>query len=66
MQILISVEDSGIGIKDEDKSKLFRLFGKLEQYSSDINSQGIGMGLTICNKILNQLDSKLELDSTFG
>ena len=50
---MFSIEDTGIGIKDEDKGKLFRLFGKLEQYNREINSSGIGLGLTICNKILN-------------
>ena len=60
------VEDTGIGIKEEDKGKLFRLFGKLEQYNQEINSTGIGMGLTICNKILNQLGAHLELTSIYG
>ena len=50
---MISVEDSGIGIKEEDKGQLFRLFGKLQHNNNEINSSGIGMGLTICNKILN-------------
>lgn len=51
--IKFSVEDTGIGIKEEDHSKLFKLFGILEQKQKNINTQGIGLGLTICNKILN-------------
>jgi signal transduction histidine kinase len=47
------VEDSGIGIRDEDHSKLFKVFGKLDQSIKDLNPNGIGLGLSICNKILN-------------
>ena len=59
-RIIISVEDSGIGIKDEDKDKLFKIFGRLEN-SESINPCGIGLGLTICNKILSQMGSKLQV-----
>lgn len=34
--------------------------------NTEINAQGIGLGLTICNKILNQFKSQLEVNSTFG
>ena len=30
MNLKVSVEDCGIGIKQEDKGKLFKMFGKLE------------------------------------
>lgn len=65
-KILFEVQDSGIGIKDEDKHKLFKIFGKIEQKDNKINPSGIGLGLTICNKILNQLDSQLSVYSIFG
>ena len=55
VMIKVSVEDSGLGIKDEDKDKLFKMFGKLKQDSEDINPHGIGLGLTICNSVLSQL-----------
>ena len=34
--------------------------------SSQINTQGIGLGLTICNKILNEFGSELHLKSEFN
>jgi two-component system, NarL family, sensor histidine kinase BarA len=46
-----SVRDSGIGIKPEDKAKLFKLFSKLEATAS-INTTGIGIGLNICKQIV--------------
>jgi signal transduction histidine kinase len=42
-----SVEDTGIGIKEEDMSLLFVLFGKLKR-NQELNNQGIGLGLNIC------------------
>lgn len=38
--------DTGVGISDEDKQKLFKDFGKLEA-SSNLNKGGIGLGLMI-------------------
>ena len=32
--VKISVTDSGIGVKDEDKPKLFKLFGMLKERGS--------------------------------
>jgi signal transduction histidine kinase len=47
----ISVEDSGIGIKQQDQKKLFKLFGFLDNHQG-MNTNGIGLGLVIANKIV--------------
>ena len=44
--LIVHVEDTGVGIAEEDLGKLFSQFGKLHR-TADINSQGIGLGLTI-------------------
>lgn len=46
--VRISVIDSGIGISEEDHSKLFKIFGKVGINNSILNPSGIGLGLTIC------------------
>lgn len=56
----ISVKDSGIGIKKDDFSKLFKLFGKLEQENMNINSNGVGLGLTISQTLSQILSPKIE------
>ena len=43
----ISVHDTGSGIAAEDMSTLFTKFGKLQR-TATMNSEGIGLGLTIC------------------
>ena len=51
--LVISVIDSGIGIKEKDQSKLFKLFGYIQD-SKQMNIHGIGLGLTISQKIVEQ------------
>ena len=50
--------DNGIGIKEEDKIKLFQLFGFLDA-SKELNMQGIGLGLYITGKSWDILKVKL-------
>ena len=50
----ISVTDTGIGIKQEDKAKLFKLFGFIDSQNKQINKNGIGLGLVIANKIVHE------------
>ena len=57
----VTVKDTGIGIKKEDKCKLFTLFGKLES-TAQINTSGIGLGLSICMKIVQAFGGTIQLD----
>jgi len=50
--LIISVTDSGIGIKENNKSKLFHLFGSIKDKKRKINTQGIGLGLVISKMIV--------------
>jgi two-component system sensor histidine kinase/response regulator len=43
----ITVRDTGIGIKPEDRDKIFQMLGKLEATAS-INTSGVGLGLSTC------------------
>jgi signal transduction histidine kinase len=51
--VQISVVDTGIGIKQGELSRLFRLFGYLDS-SKAMNTKGIGLGLHISKMISNQ------------
>ena len=48
---MVSVRDSGVGIAPEDMKKLFNRFGKLQR-TAKMNSEGIGLGLTIVKQIV--------------
>ena len=49
--LVSEVTDTGIGMTEEDQTKLFKFFGKLKK-SSNINKGGMGLGLTISKMIL--------------
>lgn len=57
-RLKFSVEDTGIGIRNEDQIKLFTLFGKIDQEDAEINKNGIGLGLVISNNLAKLLDEK--------
>ena len=50
---MISVMDSGVGIKVEDQMKLFKLFGTI-QSTRQLNTQGVGLGLSITKMICEE------------
>ena len=63
--IIISVKDNGIGFTEEEKDKIFQQFGKIERYGQgfDIISEGTGLGLYICKKIIEMHGGKIWVDS---
>ena len=47
--VIISVVDTGVGIKKKNLEKLFKLFTKIEE-TETINKAGVGLGLMISFK----------------
>ncbi len=60
-----SVKDTGIGIKQEDISKLFSAFERIEE-KRNRNVEGTGLGMNITQQLLRLMGSKLEVDSIYG
>jgi PAS domain S-box-containing protein len=60
--IRFSVRDTGIGIKPEKQQKIFEAFSQ-EDGSTTKKYGGTGLGLTISNKLLGMMNSRLELIS---
>jgi len=64
------VEDTGIGIDDVDKSRLFKMFGKMSAVSNERNStKGVGLGLSIASGLVEALtmdSEKIEFKSQLG
>ena len=57
--IIVLVKDSGVGIDAEDFKKLFTRFGKLHR-TSKMNSEGIGLGLTIVKNIVEKSGGQIQ------
>lgn len=63
--LYVSVQDTGIGIKPEDMKKLFSDFERIEEQRNR-NIEGTGLGMSITMQLLKLMDSKLEVESTYG
>ena len=50
-KLIVHVVDTGIGISNGDMEQLFQMFGKVES-SNNLNPEGIGLGLMICKRIV--------------
>ncbi len=61
----IAVEDSGMGIKDEDRTKLFESFTRLQE-TANRKIEGTGLGLNIAKQLLQLMQGTIWVDSVFG
>ena len=65
LNLLVKVSDTGIGIRAEDIDKLFLSFQRLEA-EKNRNIEGTGLGISIVQKLLDMMGSKLEVESVYG
>lgn len=61
----ISVSDTGFGIKDEDKPKIFTEFSRLKDATSQ-KIEGTGLGIVNTKKNVEVLGGKIWFESTYG
>ncbi len=59
------VTDTGMGIKDEDKEKLFNAFERFDKRNNRLK-EGTGLGMIITQNLLSLMGSRLEFESTYG
>ena len=64
-RLIFSVEDSGIGIKEEALPKLFSKFERLNVEKS-LTIEGTGLGLAITKKLVELMDGKIIVQSVYG
>ena len=64
-EIRYTVTDTGIGIKKEDISKLFKPFERIEEERNH-KIEGTGLGIPITIQLLDMMGSKLEVESEYG
>lgn len=60
----IRVRDNGIGIRDKDRNKVFKIFQQL--HSTRKFGKGIGAGLTIVQKIIHYHGGTIDFESEYG
>lgn len=63
--LMFQVVDTGIGIKEEDLSKLYSPFERIEEIRNR-SIEGTGLGMSIVKKLLAMMDTKLVVKSVYG
>ncbi len=63
--VVISVEDTGIGIKPEDMDKLFKEFSQIESAYSKTH-EGTGLGLALTKRLVELHGGRIWVESEFG
>lgn len=63
--LLIEINDTGIGIKEEDSEKIFSSFKGLEE-TNNRNYEGIGVGLATVKKLMTLMNGNLDIKSEEG
>ena len=64
-RLIISVTDTGIGIKEENFDKIFSKFKGLE-LQKDVCIEGTGLGLSLTKRLVDMLGGKIVVQSKYG
>jgi signal transduction histidine kinase len=59
--VCIYVEDTGMGVKEEDQERIFSKF-----YKTDSTTEGAGIGLPLCKKLVTGMGGTIGVKSTYG
>lgn len=62
-ELRLSIQDTGIGMTEEEKTKIFNAFERLDNAR---NISGFGLGLAISAKLLSQMNGCIKVKSTPG
>ncbi len=65
VDILFKVSDTGLGIREEDKNKLFKRFSQIEDYISK-KHKGTGLGLVISKGLVEGMKGNIWFESEAG
>ncbi|MBP5298450.1 MAG: response regulator [Lachnospiraceae bacterium] len=65
MNLVMSVEDTGMGIREGDIPKLFDSFARFD-ISKNKSVEGTGLGLTITKSLVDLMKGSIDVRSTYG
>ena len=65
VEMQVSVEDTGIGIREEDLNQLFQSFQQLDS-KRNRNVEGTGLGLAISQQLLHLMGGEIAVESVYN
>ena len=65
LTLCIAVKDTGIGIREEDRVRLFSKFERMD-LSHNSTVEGTGLGLAITKSLLDLMGGTIQVESTYG
>jgi CheY-like chemotaxis protein/HPt (histidine-containing phosphotransfer) domain-containing protein/anti-sigma regulatory factor (Ser/Thr protein kinase) len=65
VELCIQVKDTGIGIRERDREKLFDDFVRLDE-KRNRNIEGTGLGLNLTKQLLDMMGGSVQVESTYG
>lgn len=65
VNLCVSVKDTGIGIKEQDLEKLFKVFSQVDTRKNR-NQEGTGLGLAISKQLVQLMGGFINVESVYG
>ncbi len=65
LDLLVAVSDTGSGIRECDRDKLFKSFQQLDS-KRNRNIEGSGLGLAICKQLVSLMHGEIRVESEYG
>ena len=65
-EVRVRVSDTGRGIPAEDLERVFEPFVQVDRASTDVQHQGVGLGLAICRELVRGMSGELSVASEPG
>lgn len=64
-ELVISVSDTGIGIREDDFKRIFEPFIRVDK-EKNVGIAGNGMGLRISDQLISKMGGKIDVNSVYG
>lgn len=65
VELHVRVKDTGLGIKEEDRVKIFESFQQVDAKKNHYK-EGTGLGLAICKQLVELMGGTIGVDSVYG
>lgn len=65
IELIVDVEDTGVGIRKEDINELFIRNDREDTSADNTNIEGSGLGLSICAQIIKEMNGEISVQSEY-